>query len=59
MAARPKFNITIHYPLPENQEAFEERVAEAVARVIVETVPPEIVDEMIELYKKKKEESHD
>lgn len=56
MVARPNFDITINYPLPENQASFEERVGKAVAKVIVETVPPEQIDELINLYKEKKKE---
>lgn len=54
LAKIPKFNITINYPTPENQEEFENRMAKAVAKVLFETLPQEDVDRLIELYKKNK-----
>ncbi|MGO5074310.1 4-alpha-glucanotransferase [Clostridium sporogenes] len=54
MAKEPKFDITINYPTPEKQKAYEERVGRAVAKVLIETLPPEKIDELIEKYKERK-----
>ncbi|NFL55593.1 4-alpha-glucanotransferase [Clostridium sporogenes] len=54
MAKEPKFDIKINYPTPENQKAYEERVGRAVAKVLIETLPPEKIDELIEKYKERK-----
>ncbi|KIN81880.1 hypothetical protein [Clostridium botulinum] len=54
MTKEPKFDITINYPTPENQKAYEERVGRAVAKVLIETLPPEQIDELIKVYKQRK-----
>lgn len=45
---RPNFKVTINYPMPENQEKFDRRAARAVAKILVETLPLETIDEIIE-----------
>lgn len=54
---RPKFNVTVIYPAPENKEEFERRAARAVAKVLVDSLPPEQIDELIALYKQQIEKS--
>lgn len=54
MAKEPKFHIRINYPPPEHMKAYEERVGKAVAKVLMETLPPEKIDELIREYKKRK-----
>ena len=54
MAKEPKFDITINYPTLENKDAFEKRVGKAVAKVLIETLPPKQIDELIETYNEKK-----
>ncbi|WP_434295884.1 4-alpha-glucanotransferase [Clostridium botulinum] len=50
MVKEPKFNITINYPTPENEKAYEERVA----KVLMDTLSIEQIDEVIREYKKRK-----
>ncbi|AJE11011.1 hypothetical protein [Clostridium botulinum] len=54
MAKEPKFNIRINYPPPEHMKAYEERVGKAVAKVLIETLPPEQIEELIKVYKERK-----
>lgn len=42
----------MHYPLPENKEEFDIRAARAVAKVLCEMYPPEVLDKIIEGLKK-------
>ncbi|MCS4467595.1 4-alpha-glucanotransferase [Clostridium botulinum] len=58
MVKEPKFNITINYPTPENEKAYEERVAKAVAKVLMDTLSIEQIDEVIREYKKEKIKSN-
>ncbi|BDR81061.1 4-alpha-glucanotransferase [Clostridium tetani] len=54
MAKEPKFDIKINYPTEENKDAFEKRVGKAVAKVLIETLPPQKIDELIEKYKERR-----
>lgn len=46
-------NVTVHYPTPENQEEFDRRAARAVAKVLCEKYPPEVINQIIDYYKTK------
>lgn len=46
--------ITINYPTPENETEFEQRAAEAMAKVLFYTLPPEVIDELIDKYESNK-----
>lgn len=48
--ATTDFKIIIHYPTEENQEEFDRRSAQAVAKVLVDSLPSEKIDELIETY---------
>lgn len=54
MVKQPEFDVTINYPAPENQKAYEERVGKAVAKVLIDTLSIEQIDELIREYKKEK-----
>lgn len=43
--------VTVHYPLPENKDEFDKRAARAVAKVLCEMYPPEVIDKIIEKLK--------
>lgn len=52
MARQSKIRkITVHYPTPENQEEFDRRAARAVAKVLCDMYPPQVIDEVIERLK--------
>lgn len=40
-------NVTVHYPTPENKEEFDRRLNRVVAKHVIETYPPEVVDLII------------
>lgn len=44
------FKVIINYPIPDNREKFENRVARAVAKVLFETLSPQKIDELIVAY---------
>lgn len=48
---RPIFSVIVNYPLPENEEEYEKKIAKAVAKILSEIIPPEKIDELIEMYK--------
>ena len=48
-------NVTVHYPTPENQAEFDRRATRAVAKVLCEMYPSEVIDQIIDYYKKKGE----
>lgn len=39
--------VIINYPTPENQEEYERRAAEAVAKILCECYPPDVIDQLI------------
>jgi len=59
VAKKIEFNFKANYPLPENQEEFNQRAASAIARVLIQTYPPEVIDEIIDTYKRKKAKQED
>lgn len=48
-----EFNFKANYPLPENEAEWHKRAASAIARVLISTYPPEVIDGVIRLYKEK------
>lgn len=52
-----KFNITVNLPAEENRAEYDIRVAKAVAKILIEILPPKNIDELIETYKKVKKTS--
>jgi len=54
---KPNFKVTINHPTPENMEAYEHRKAKAVAKVLIDILPPETIDELIERLEKENENS--
>lgn len=46
-----KFNITVNMPTDENRAEYDLRVGRAVAKILMEILPPKNIDEMIETYK--------
>jgi hypothetical protein len=47
--------IHINYPTQENEEEYENRAAQAMAKILYDTLPPEIVDELIRKHKETKQ----
>ncbi|KEH91640.1 hypothetical protein Z962_p0014 (plasmid) [Clostridium botulinum C/D str. BKT12695] len=45
---KPKFKVTINYPTEENKEEYERRKARAVAKVLIDTLPPQVIDKLVE-----------
>lgn len=39
--------VIVNYPTPENQEEYERRAAEAVAKILYECYPPDVIDQLI------------
>ncbi|NFB52053.1 4-alpha-glucanotransferase [Clostridium botulinum] len=48
MVKEPEFDITINYPTPESEKAYEERVA----KVLIDTLSVEQIDELIREYER-------
>ena len=46
-------SVTVHYPTPENEEEYDRRAAKAVARALCNTLPPEVIDELLRRLKAK------
>jgi hypothetical protein len=46
--------IHINYPTQENEEEYENRAAQAMAKILYDTLPPEVVDELISKHKESK-----
>ncbi|MBU5269434.1 hypothetical protein [Clostridium cochlearium] len=44
-------NVVVHYPTPENQEEFDKKAARAVAKVLFNMYPIEVIEQIIEEYK--------
>ncbi len=57
MKKNEAFKVTVHYPTKENQEEYDNRAARAVAKILYNSLPLDTIDEMIELYKKRKRQS--
>ena len=55
MVKQSEFDVTINYTAPENQKAYEERVA----KMIINTLSVEQIDELTMEYKKEKIKSND
>lgn len=49
-----KFNVTVNQPAEENKSEYDLRVGKSVAKILIETLPPENIDELTETYKKTK-----
>ncbi len=49
----PEFKVKINYPAPEHMKAYEERVGKAVARVLIDILTPDEIDELIKIYKER------
>ncbi|GAA0788015.1 hypothetical protein [Hathewaya limosa] len=43
--------VIINYPTPENQEEYERRTAEAVAKILCECYPLDVIDQLISALK--------
>ena len=41
-------SVVVHYPSVENEEEFELRVANAMAKVLCKNYPPEIINKLID-----------
>lgn len=52
-----KFNVIVNLPTEENRAEYDLRVAKAVAKVLIEILPPKNIDELIETYKQMKQTS--
>lgn len=39
--------VIINYPTPENQEEYERRAAEAVAKILCESYSSDVIDQLI------------
>lgn len=48
-------NVTVHYPIKENQAEFDRRAARAVAKVLCKKYPPEVIEEIIKRLELSKE----
>ncbi|SNV76748.1 hypothetical protein [Clostridium cochlearium] len=49
MARKNKIkSVVVHYPSVENEEEFELRVANAMAKVLCKNYPPEIINKLID-----------
>jgi hypothetical protein len=52
-----RFNVTVELPSEENRAEYDLRVAKAVAKILLETLPPRNIDELIKTYKEMKKSS--
>lgn len=52
-----EFNITVVLPTEENKAEYDLRVGKAVAKTLMEILPPKSIDELIETYRKIKDKA--
>ena len=52
VVTKPIFNVNINYPTEENKLEFDIRAGKAVAKILMEILTPEKIDELLIAYKK-------
>ncbi|AEB75977.1 hypothetical protein [Clostridium botulinum] len=44
---KPNFKVKVNYPAPENYSEYQRRKANVVAKILIDTLPPDIIEKII------------